>query len=262
MTDKKLQGRAALVTGAASGNGAAIAERLCADGAQVWLADRNEEGLNATVANWPDELAARAHTVVFDVTDDNAIATAFGKLRRLDILVNNAGVVEGSAFPQLCVDAFSRVLDVNLLGAYRCTKAAESLLRQEGYGRVINITSMEAHHLLATGGHVQPHYNSSKAALDMLTKALAFELAPHRVTVNAVAPGVIETPFTASALTDPALSQWVLEHVPAGRIGRASDVAAVTAFLASPDSEFVTGASIPVDGGFTLGWYRNPQDKE
>uniref|UniRef100_UPI003F588E3C SDR family oxidoreductase n=1 Tax=Mycolicibacterium bacteremicum TaxID=564198 RepID=UPI003F588E3C len=90
MTDKKLQGRAALVTGAASGNGAAIAERLCADGAQVWLADRNEEGLNATVANWPDELAARAHTVVFDVTDDNAIATAFGKLRKLDILVNNA----------------------------------------------------------------------------------------------------------------------------------------------------------------------------
>lgn len=98
----------------------------------------------------------------------------------------------------------------------------------------------------------------------MLTKALAFELAPHGVTVNAIAPGIIETPFTAGSLAKGGMAEWIVERVPTGRVGRASDIAGVTSFLASEDSEYVTGASIPVDGGFTLGWYKpiNPQRVE
>jgi len=264
MGSNNLKGRVALVTGAGSGNGAAIARRLAEDGADVWLGDRDETGLKLTISEWPDALASQAHPVVFDVSDDDGVAKAFRQLDRLDILVNNAGIVRGSLFPALDVAEFSEVLDVNLLGAYRCTKAAEHLLRQGGFGRVINITSMEAHHLLGTSGHVQPHYNASKAALDMLTKALAFELAPHGVTVNAVAPGIIETPFTAGSLAKGGMAEWIVNRVPMGRVGRTSDIAGVTAFLASVDSEYVTGASIPVDGGFTLGWYKptNPQSAQ
>lgn len=256
MSSNKLEGRVALVTGAGSGNGAAIAQRLAQDGAEVWMADRDGVGLNRTIGDWPDALADQAHPVIFDVSDDDGVAQAFNQLERLDVLVNNAGIVRGSQFPALDIAEFSEVLDVNLLGAYRCTKAAAYLLRQGGYGRVINITSMEAHHLLGTSGHVQPHYNASKAALDMLTKALAFELAPYGVTVNAVAPGIIETPFTAGSLAKGGMAEWIVDRVPMGRIGWASDIAGVTSFLASEDAEYVTGASIPVDGGFTLGWYK------
>ncbi len=254
---KSLEGRSALVTGAGSGNGAAIARRLREDGATVSLLDRNAEGLESTLADWPDELRQGAYPVVADITVEDEIKEAIDALDALDILVNNAGIVDAGTFPELAVAAFNKVLDVNLLGAYRCCVAANHLLRVGGRGRVINVTSMEAHHLLATGGKVQPHYNASKAALDLLTKALAYELARDGVTVNAIAPGVIETPFTKASLARPEISEWVVGCVPAGRVGRPEDIAAVASFLASDDAEYVNGVSIPVDGGFTLGWFRH-----
>jgi NAD(P)-dependent dehydrogenase (short-subunit alcohol dehydrogenase family) len=255
-TPRALDGRHALVTGGGSGNGAAIARRLREDGAGVTLLDRSAGNLDATLAGWPEELRDGAAPVVADITDDTEIDRVFAALERLDVLVNNAGIVDPGTYPALDVAAFQRVLDVNLLGAYRCARAAFDLLRASGRGRIVNVTSMEAHYLLATGGHVQPHYNASKAGLDLLTRALAYELGPAGVTANAVAPGVIETPLTESTLANDAAAGWIRDCIPLGRVGRAEDVAAVVAFLASDDAAYVTGASILVDGGFTLGWFR------
>jgi glucose 1-dehydrogenase len=251
-----LQGRHALVTGAGSGNGAAIARRLLDDGASVVLLDRSKSNLDATLAGWPEQVRARATVVVADITDDAEVERVFKELDALDILVNNAGIVDPGTYPSLDVEAFKRVLDVNLLGAYRCARAAYELLRASGCGRIVNVTSIEAHYLLATGGHVQPHYNASKAGLDLLTRALAYELGPAGVTANAVAPGVIETPLTVGTLANAETESWIRNCIPLGRIGRAEDVAAVVAFLASDGAAYVTGTSILVDGGFTLGWFK------
>jgi glucose 1-dehydrogenase len=151
------------------------------------------------------------------------------------------------------------VLDINLLGAYRITKAAHALLTASPHGRVVNITSMEARYLLSTGGHVQPHYNASKAGLEMLTNALAYELAPSGTTVNAIAPGVIRTPLTSHSLGNSETADWIVGSIPLGRVGRPEDIAASVSFLVSDDAEYITGTSIAVDGGFTMGWYRKPE---
>jgi NAD(P)-dependent dehydrogenase (short-subunit alcohol dehydrogenase family) len=254
--DGRLAGRVALVTGAGSGNGAAIARRLREDGAEVVLLDRREEGLSEVLGSWNDELREGARPVTTDITDDEAVEASFAELSQLDVLVNNAGIVDPGTFPELDADGFMRVLDVNLVGAYRCARRARDLLCRSEHGRVINITSMEAHFLLATGAHVQPHYNASKAGLDLLTRALAFEFGSTGVTVNAIAPGVIETPLTSQTLAQSTAAEWIVGCVPLGRVGRPEDIAAVASFLASDDAEYVTGASIPVDGGFTLGWFR------
>jgi NAD(P)-dependent dehydrogenase (short-subunit alcohol dehydrogenase family) len=252
----RLAGRVALVTGAGSGNGAAIARRLAADGAEVVLLDRRAEGLEEVLGSWPPELRERARSVTADITREDQLADAFGSLERLDILVNNAGIVDPGVFPELDTEGFERVLDVNLLGPYRCTRAAHDLLCASEAGRVVNITSMEAHWLLSTGGHVQPHYNASKAGLDLMTRALAFEFAPFGVTVNAIAPGIIETALTSQTLAQEDAAQWIVDCIPLDRVGRPDDVAAAVAFLASEDAEYLTGISIPVDGGLTMGWFR------
>lgn len=256
MSNRPLQGRTALVTGAGSGNGAAIARRLREDGAAVVLLDRSQDGLDATLAGWPDELRSEASAVVADITDDGQLREVFAGLDDLDILVNNAGIVGREAYPELDAEAFTRVLDVNLVGAYRCAREAHRHLVASPHGRVVNITSMEAHYLLATGQHVQPHYNASKAGLDLLTRALAFELGPHGVTVNSIAPGIIATALTSASLERQDIRDWIVGCVPVGRVGAPEDIAATVSFLSSDGAAYITGASIPVDGGFTLGWFK------
>jgi NAD(P)-dependent dehydrogenase (short-subunit alcohol dehydrogenase family) len=254
--DKRFADRTALVTGAGSGNGAAIARRLCEEGARVALLDRRADALEGTLASWPEEVRSLGRPVAADITSDHDVAAAISSLDALDILINNAGIVDPGTFPDLGVADFQQVLDVNLLGAYRLTRQAHPLLTDSEHGRVINVTSMEAHYLLATGGHVQPHYNASKAGLDLLTKALAYELGPSGVTVNAIAPGVVATALTMRTLENREVASWIEGCIPLGRVGQPEDVAAVAAFLVSDDAAYVTGSSIPVDGGFTLGWFK------
>ncbi len=259
MSTTGLSGRSALVTGAGSGNGAAIARRLCEDGASVTLLDRDPKGLAATLARWPSDLSERCDQVVADITSDADVERALADRHVLDILVNNAGIVDPGVYPELDAQTFARVLDVNLLGAYRIAKAAFPFLTASPWGRVVNVTSMESRYLLSTGGHVQPHYNASKAGLEMLTSALAYELAPSGTTVNAIAPGVIQTPLTSQSLGDSDTASWIVGCIPLGRIGRPEDIAAAVAFLVSDDAAYITGTSVAVDGGFTMGWYRKPQ---
>jgi NAD(P)-dependent dehydrogenase (short-subunit alcohol dehydrogenase family) len=251
------EGRIALVTGAASGNGRAIAEKLLDEGAQVALVDVNAEALDKVCAPYDAALA-----VVADVTDltsmQRAVASTEEAFGGLDILVNNAGIVRGSAFDDLDESEWEEVFKVNSTGPFLASKAAMPAIRRTlgrnhgSTGAIVNITSVEAHIVISSSGHPQIHYNASKGALLMFTKGLAIEAAGSGIRVNAVAPGFIETPFTSKVLADASVKQWLVDRTPMGRIGRPADVANAVSFLASENASFVTGTTLLVDGGWTV----------
>lgn len=251
-------GKVAAVTGAASGNGLAIAEKLLKEGATVVALDRDEAALERLVSEHPEMVP-----VVMDVANGESVREGMqeidAKFGRLDTLVNNAGIVKGSNFDDLGVAEWDQVFAVNSTGPFLVSQAARPLLekgiaaRGEGAtGAIVNITSVEAHIVIASSGHPQVHYNASKGALLMLTKALAIECASSKIRVNAVAPGFIETPFTKSVLENQEAVKFLLERTPLGRIGKPSDVANAVAFLASDEASWVTGTTVHVDGGWLV----------
>lgn len=251
------EGQIALVTGAASGNGQAIAEKLLAEGAQVALVDVNADALDKVCAPYENALP-----VVADVTELDSMLEAVRRTEEafggLDVLVNNAGIVRGSAFDDLEPSEWEEVFRVNSTGPFLASKAAVPAIRRTldrkpgSTGAVVNITSVEAHIVISSSGHPQIHYNASKGALLMFTKGLAIEAASSGIRVNAVAPGFIETPFTSKVLANPEVRQWLLDRTPMGRIGRPEDVANAVSFLASESASFVTGTTLLVDGGWTV----------
>ncbi|MEU9886199.1 SDR family NAD(P)-dependent oxidoreductase [Sphaerisporangium sp. NPDC051011] len=251
------EGRIAMVTGAASGNGLAIAEKLLAEGAQVALIDVNADALDKVCG--PHE---NAFPIVADVTDPDSMAEAVRRTENawggLDILVNNAGIVRGSAFDDLEPAEWEEVFRVNSTGPFLASKAAVPAIRRTlagkpgATGAIVNITSVEAHIVISSSGHPQIHYNASKGALLMFTKGLAVEAAASGIRVNAVAPGFIETPFTRTVLAKPEVRQWLLDRTPMGRIGRPEDVANAVSFLSSEAAGFVTGTTLFVDGGWLV----------
>jgi NAD(P)-dependent dehydrogenase (short-subunit alcohol dehydrogenase family) len=251
------EGQVAIVTGAASGNGRAIAEKFLDEGAHVALVDVNGEALGNVCA--PHDNAV---PIIADVTDlasmQEAVEATVAAFGGLDVLVNNAGIVRGSAFDDLEQSEWEEVFKVNSTGPFLASKAAVPAIRRTletkpgCTGAIVNITSVEAHIVISSSGHPQIHYNASKGALLMFTKGLAIETAGSRIRVNAVSPGFIETPFTSKVLASASVRQWLLERTPMGRIGRPEDVANAVSFLASESASFVTGATLLVDGGWTV----------
>jgi NAD(P)-dependent dehydrogenase (short-subunit alcohol dehydrogenase family) len=231
-----VEDRVVAVIGGTSGIGAGIAERFLDLGARVAVA-----GLG--VAGTPSTVAGRAEVVELDVTCAGAADAFLGSLPRLDVLVNAAGVIRRA--DEFDPAVFAQVIEVNLLGVMRACVAARPLLARSS-GCIVNLASM----LSFFGGPLVPAYTASKGAIMQLTKSLAVAWAAEGVRVNAVAPGWIRTGLTAGIREDEAAEQRILDRTPMRRWGEPADVAGAVAFLAGPDAAFITGAVLPVDGGY------------
>ena len=243
--------RKAIVTGSDSGIGKATAVRLASDGFDVgvtWFGDR--EGGEGT-AREVQERGQRAVLTELDVTDFEAageiVESLASDLGGLDLFVNNAGGGDTYPFLEFPLDAWQRVLDLNLTGAFVCAQRAARIMVGAGTeGRIVNITSVHEHIPLRE----QAAYCAAKGGLGLLTKAMALELGEHGITVNAIAPGEIATPLTGAGDEDP--SELERPALPLGRPGNAHEVAELVAWLAHPDARYATGGSFVVDGGLML----------
>ncbi len=242
----RLEGRKALVTGGASGIGAAIARRLAAEGAAVTIGDLNLEGAREVAG----EISADA--LELDVTDLGSARAAVESTGTLDILVNNAGTDEFGFFNVTTPEQWRKVIDVNLYGVLNCTHAALPGMHEAGYGRLVNIAS-EAGRVGSKGSAV---YSAAKGGVIAFTKVMAREGARFGINANAIAPGPIETPLLMQALEFGELGQKIIENMKAGtqldRMGSPDEVAAAAAFLASDDASYVTGEILGVSGGMGM----------
>jgi 3-oxoacyl-[acyl-carrier protein] reductase len=242
---RALAGKVALVTGASQGIGLGIAQRLSSDGALVVLADRNEEKVKSAAAEINSEGgdAVAATGDVRNQTDiANWIAAGGG---HIDILVNNAAVANNKPFTEQTVDDWDLVVDVNLKGPFLTCKAVVPLMTERGGGSIINIASMAA---LQYGGVPHIPYTASKAGLLAMTRDLAHELGAAGIRVNAIAPGPILTQMSRDTLSDE-VRDSIGSQVALRRWGVPEEVASVVSFLAGPESAFVTGVTLPVNGG-------------
>jgi 3-oxoacyl-[acyl-carrier protein] reductase len=244
VTDK----RVALITGAAMGIGAAIAKRLARDGCVVVIADIDGPAAGETAA----QLGAQgldAWPLAMDVGSPESIAAGFAavaaRYERCDVLVNNAGIAKTFGFLDYPTDHWNRVMAVNVSGPMQCGQHAARLMRPRKWGRIINLASVSG--MRASAGRTA--YGTSKAAVIGLTRQMAIELAEHGITVNAIAPGPIDTPLTRE-LHSETMRRNYLRAVPAARYGTPDEVAGPVSFLASEDASYITGHILSVDGGF------------
>jgi 2-dehydro-3-deoxy-D-gluconate 5-dehydrogenase len=246
-----LKDKVAIITGGNGGIGLGMARGLAQAGARIVIAARDKEKSNAAV----DELQAQgasAFALAVDVGDEASIETLMAdtvkRCGRLDILVNNAGMSIRKPAQDLTLDEWRRVIDINLTSIFLCSRGVYPYMKKSGGGKIINIGSMHS----VFGSPYAPAYGASKGGVVQLTKSLAASWAHENIQVNAVLPGWIDSDLSRDARDQvPGLNERVLARTPAGRWGRPDDLAGVAVFLASREADFVTGAAIAVDGGYS-----------
>ena len=245
-----MQKQTALITGAGHGIGRAIALRLAKEGANIVINYTNSEKEAAELALEAETFGVQTLLVKADISREEETAALFEKAMtlsgRLEILVNNAGITRDNLLLRMSEADFDRVIDTNLKGSFLCMKKAARIMLKQRYGRIINISSVVG----LRGNAGQVNYAASKAGLIGMTKSLAKELASRNITVNALAPGMIETKMLEQM--NDAAKKAMLERIPAGRVGRPEDVANAAAFLASEESSYITGQVLCVDGGMAV----------
>jgi len=250
MGARKLEGKTALITGASKGLGQAMALALAEAGARVGLVSRNLERLNETAAA-VRKLGVEAAVFQVDVTDEaqvlrlaRAVADRFG---RVQILINNAGMNNRKPITDFSLAEWRQVMDTNLTGAFLMCRSFVPQMRGQGYGRILNLTSIMSH--VALPGRTA--YAASKAGLLGFTRALALELAPEGITVNGISPGPIVTEMNTPLIQDPELNRQFISRIPLGRWGKPEEVGQLAVYLCTEESGFITGADILIDGGWT-----------
>ncbi len=256
MTIDKGVKKVALITGGAVGIGAAVANRLSEQGLVVVLADVNIDMATQTAA----ELVAvgrQAFPLSLDVSDPESITAGFAWLKehlgRCDVLVNCAGVAKVFPFVEFPLDNWNTTMTVNVTGTMLCGQHAARLMMQEKWGRIVNIASVAGMRAVGSG---RTAYGTSKAAVIGLTRQMAVELAEYNITVNAVAPGPVDTPMTQVLHTDQFRHDYS-SAIPMNRYGTTDEIAATVGFLVSPAASYLTGVALPVDGGFLASGARN-----
>ncbi len=249
---QRLEGKIALVTGAAAGIGGAIAELFAAEGAAVYVSDVDLAGATAR-SDAISEQGGRAIALGLDVSKGQDVTAAFRRIAddhaRLDVVVNNAGLNVRSDFRHMSDADWVRIREVNLDGVVRLARDGFALMKASGNASLINLASIMGHR----GLRQLAGYSATKGAVAALTRALAVEYAPYGIRVNALAPGFIDTALTQRVLRNPMINKALLDQTPLRRFGEPADVAKAALFFASDDSAFVTGAELAVDGGMAAG---------
>ena len=248
----RLKDKVAIVTGAGAGIGRAIALLFSEEGATVVVAEVLEDRGPET-ASLIREKGNQALFIKTDVRDLNDIQRAVSETARefgrVDILVNNAGVLQYLPFVQVTEEDWDRIIDINLKGTFFFAQAAaREMIRALQGGKIINMSSIASEVAI----EFQSHYMASKGGVRMLTKGMALELAPYGINVNALAPGTIETEMTRQDLEDPTIREEAIDAIPLGRIGTPLDVARAALFLATEESDYITGEMIFVEGGYVI----------
>lgn len=245
-----LNGKTAIITGAGQGLGKAIALRLAEMGANVVV---NDIPASETIDKTAEEFADKGYNVAVSKGDvrneedtDRLMQTAVDRFGSIDILVNNAGITRDTLILRMSEKDWDDVLDINLKGAFLCTKSAARIMIKQKSGKIVNISSVAG----IMGNPGQANYSSSKAGLIGLTKSTAKELASRGITCNAVAPGLIKSKMTD--VLPEKVRQKYLEQIPAGRFGTPEDVAGVVAFLCTDDASYINGQVINIDGGLVM----------
>lgn len=249
MQSTNTQSRVAVVTGGAMGIGAEVCRRLGAAGFIVVVADRDQPAAEATAAQLRAEGAA-AEAQAIDVGDTASIDSAFADIERrhgrCDVLVNSAGIAKVYPFLEFPADNFVATMTVNVTGTFLCSQRAARLMVRNQWGRIVNIASVAGMRAVGSG---RTAYGTSKGAVIALTRQMAVELAEQGVTSNAVAPGPVDTPMTRTLHTEKFRREYE-NAIPMNRYGTVGEIAAAVMYLVSEDAGFVTGVTLPVDGGF------------